>query len=204
METSNEDKNPGEDRSQIAKYVLIGSTGLLALYSLSFLFIKPTGDTAEKIFTTMIPVVSTWVGTVLAFYFSGENFKKANESVSKLIGQVVDEKLKNIKVEEVMIPFSSMVKVTLTQADPKGSTLNLEKNMLSLLDERITRIPVLDHNNIGKYIFHESALYRFFHSSEGNTPDKNNLTLADILNNQQLSDFASKTIAYVNKNATHF
>ena len=38
----------------------------------------------------LLPVMATWVGTVLAFYFGGENFESASKQVRASNAQLVD------------------------------------------------------------------------------------------------------------------
>lgn len=56
---------------------------------------------------TFLPLWGTWIGTVLAFYFSKDNFESASRSYQQIIGRLnPDEKLSRLVVKEVMIPFN--------------------------------------------------------------------------------------------------
>ena len=62
-------------------------------------------ETAKTLMATVLPLFGSWVGTVLAFYFSRENFEAANRSVAALVKQITpEEKLQSIPVKEVMLP----------------------------------------------------------------------------------------------------
>lgn len=85
-------------RGRIAPLVLsIGSIAIVALAAalmISFVLLSyqqayqsalvPKIDTLlTGVFSTVLPVVATWVGTVLAFYFGSENFRQAAQSNAK-------------------------------------------------------------------------------------------------------------------------
>jgi hypothetical protein len=88
-------------RGRIAPLVLaVGTIAIVALalaLIISFVIMAskepPNGPVASKIdtllttvFTTVLPVVATWVGTVLAFYFGSENYRQAAESTRAALG----------------------------------------------------------------------------------------------------------------------
>ncbi len=60
-------------------------------------------DTARLIFTSMLPLFGTWVGTVLAFYFVRENLEAATESTLRLSGAFSSSDL----VTKAMIPLAA-------------------------------------------------------------------------------------------------
>ena len=65
-------------RFLIAVGVLVASFG--GVFILSAVLIVNSAEEAEMqrlVFTTVLPLIGTWVGTVLAFYFSRENFESA-------------------------------------------------------------------------------------------------------------------------------
>ena len=43
---------------------------------------------ATQVLSTVLPVIGTWIGTILAFYFGKENFETAAKSVGDLAKQV--------------------------------------------------------------------------------------------------------------------
>jgi len=63
-------------------------------------------ESTQLVFTAVLPLVGTWVGTVLAFYFAKENFEAASRATKEILG--IDEKLKSILVSTVMIPISKI------------------------------------------------------------------------------------------------
>jgi hypothetical protein len=47
------------------------------------------GETAKDLLTMLLPVVGTWVGTVLAFYFGKEQLEAANRTVDDGVPLIV-------------------------------------------------------------------------------------------------------------------
>jgi len=101
-------------RSRIAPLVLsIGSIAIVVLAAalivafaiLAYVTPQSLGSKVDTlltgVFTTVLPVIATWVGTVLAFYFGSENFRQAAQSTREALGQLAPKK----KITDVMIPY---------------------------------------------------------------------------------------------------
>src|SRR3954462_11715499 len=71
-------------------------------------------DMAQLVFSSVLPLLGTWVGTVLAFYFARENLKAATESTLALSGRTDT----GTPVTEVMIDASTWTAYDLGPADP--------------------------------------------------------------------------------------
>ncbi len=202
----------GKDRKQIAISVLIVSAGLLVSVCIVFISFggsdSKSGDASEKAFTTLIPLIGTWIGTVLAYYFSGENFQRATDSVARLASQVADERLRSVSAADAMISMDAAVVVRLTAATPDGSNINLKTQVVDLLSDRITRLPVLDAQGKVVFVLHESIIFRFISEKTlamiqaGQQVDISTLTLKDLLDHDEVRNFVSRTIAFVQKDAS--
>lgn len=107
----------------------------------------------KELFAVLLPVIGTWVGTVLAYYFSKENFEAASRSVNELVGRVIstDEKLQELKVSDIMLQpkdFTPMI-VENHEAYQKTKILELLNLMAKTSSERI---PFLEKGTL-KFIF---------------------------------------------------
>jgi hypothetical protein len=75
-----ESSRASRDRRHIAFGVLIASGAVLIVICGTFIWVGAEqggrSRAAEMAFATLIPLIGTWVGTVLAYYFSGENFQR--------------------------------------------------------------------------------------------------------------------------------
>jgi hypothetical protein len=66
----------------------------------------------QLIFSSVLPLLGTWVGTVLAFYYSKENFQAATQGTLDLV-KSVGQRLDTTKAGEKMMPRASIIGVSL-------------------------------------------------------------------------------------------
>jgi len=124
-------------RGKIGPMVLaIGSMAIVVLalaliISFAVLAYANSGQLTTKVdvlltnvFTTVLPVVATWVGTVLAFYFGSENFRQAAESTQKALSGTLAPKK---KITDVMIPYERVARLNAeNEADAEESLTMLD------------------------------------------------------------------------------
>lgn len=65
-------------------------------------------DNNQWVFASLLPLFGTWVGTVLAYFFSKENFKAASEASENLI-RIAGQKLHDTPIFKAMIPFNKII-----------------------------------------------------------------------------------------------
>lgn len=58
--------------------------------------------TAQLLLSALLPLFGTWVGTVLAFYYTKENFEAASKGTLDLV-RAVSQRLRSIAVAEKMM-----------------------------------------------------------------------------------------------------
>ncbi|MFC1836242.1 hypothetical protein ACFL2Q_16240 [Thermodesulfobacteriota bacterium] len=164
------------DRNTVAIVVLIVAGGSILAFAISVLFIDETK--AMTIFNSLLPVLGTWVGTVLAFYFSKENFQAANESMTNMARQVTSQTgTGGVRiVREMMIPRKSMMVHPFK--DSKSGTLDemADKILIDTLLEfcktrQVNRVPVLDKDDKPIAMIHKRYLdeYRGLPETEKKT-----------------------------------
>src|SRR5208283_5460366 len=115
-------------RDWLATIVIVVS--LVAVMVLTAVAIHFDTKEAKDILSMILPMVGTWVGTVLAFYFGKEQLEAATRSVTAIARELTpDEKLKSIRVTEKMIPRSDAFVVTQDPAQLKllDAVADLEK-----------------------------------------------------------------------------
>src|SRR3954471_18215413 len=72
--------------------------------------VKSRADTSRLVFSSVLPLFGTWVGTVLAFYFARENLAAATtatQSVTESALRLTQRLRPDAPVPEVMIQRSS-------------------------------------------------------------------------------------------------
>jgi hypothetical protein len=162
------DQNHSEDKSLRQRYWLamtvlgVSAAGIIGLAFIglcSTCFEWERKDLFDKIFAALIPLFGTWVGTILTFYFTRENFDAANRSMQQMVKQLTpDERLKSIAVKTAMIPRNKMVVQTV--ADNNDAAVHFDA-LQAMLRPPVTRIPVLNSDDSPRYVVHESMIYKF-------------------------------------------
>jgi hypothetical protein len=144
--------------------ILVGGAAIIAA------FYEPQGQrvsSVKDILSILLPVISAWIGTVIAYYFTKENFKSATDSTTKLFRQftTVEEKLRSITAREVMIDIDKATKLVMKK-DRKESDIKLIKDIIEGKldkdkDSKRNRLPILDYKMCPKYIVHRSTINEF-------------------------------------------
>ncbi len=125
-----------------------------------------TNAALQSLYSTFLPLIGTWMGAVIAFYFGKENFDAANKNVQELVQKIVtsEDKLKSIKVSDpnVMITLGNISdnKDIRTKSDPN---ILIEKDLLGFFDvnKNIERLPIMDSSFVVRYILHKSLITDF-------------------------------------------
>lgn len=131
--------------------------GILVFHSVSTAG-KEDDEASKWVFNATIPLIASWIGTVLAFYFGRENFESATDRILQLNKESLDD----IPVEQMMIAKKTMLNIVYKEE----KTFNLANKELTTIQEIIElyksngkdRIPVLDENSYPKYILHVTTL----------------------------------------------
>ncbi len=184
----------------LAVSVFWGSAGGLILISLAVIVAAAlgspeTGKASEKVFSAVFPLFGTWVGTVLAFFFSRQNFESANQSMQGVVDRLSpDDRLRATPVKDAMISRDKMVVVTVTGDD--DGTVSVA-DLRSKLTATVTRVPVLNDNGTARYIVHESVIYRYI----ADHPPTADGTLANLVQDAAIGPML-KRFAYVAVNGT--
>lgn len=212
-------------RGSIASKVLVYGTvvlGILAaiIIGTGIVLIYNAGNDDTKIdkavnlltnvFYSLLPVVATWVGTVIAFYFGKANFEAANQSAKDFFSAITSEqKLRGIKVsdKEVMINFTEIKYFNHTSDEEVGKT-KVSTLIKFMIDKKVTRLPFITPERAIKYCIHRSVFDKFISSLALNKPDVNikeqvfnDFLATDI---DEIKNYISSGIIYANEDATLF
>ncbi len=196
-------KETGEPKGRYNLALLIlgwGIFGITALGVVAIIF-SATYSNQENVFNSvkdilaiLIPVISAWVGTVLAFYFSRENFESASDKSRELYQQFSSskEKLQSILAKDVMISIKDVVFYTL---DKKATQVFLKKDLkTNYLDKhKRNRLPILDNNMIVRYMLHRSIIDQFIDEKADEGTARDILTLQDMLNANEYKEMITNS-----------
>jgi len=191
--------------------VVVAVLGVVGL-GVTALAMKSTGpsdslfERIKYVSATILPLLASWVGTVLAFYFSKENLAAATQSVTELTKTISSmDKLKSVPVAQKMRPLAA---ITFEQLDPgKEDTVLLA----ALLKKYVTieRIIILDTKGVVRFLIYKSMIERYISQfatglvkpKSGHTIDQ--LTLADLLDSSDdLRRFFTTSFGFVPLSAT--
>ena len=137
-------------KDQFAIWVMI-VTGAILLIATVLILVFNGEAMDEKVYFALLPMLGTWIGTIIAFYFGKENFNAASNMFKKLTPDVLDD----VKVKQIMIAFKTMV--TKSFDDIKEMKISELTMFLTNIDK--SRLPVL-HEGRPKYIIHESLFLK--------------------------------------------
>lgn len=188
MRTNNNDPN-WITRNRLAIGILILAGIALAALVVTAICVNP--QNAMNIVNIILPVISSWVGTILAFYFSNENFEAANQQVREsnkqmreLVQQFTPEERASLPVSSIMRLFTDTVYFQFTQLK-SDQNIQLTEILKIFQEKGISRLLIIDESNLAKYMIHQSSINKYIVSMYGNKED----TLAQFITNQQKSGF---------------
>ena len=153
----------------IASIIIIGGIVIL------FISYNNKGTDLEKqnaqnlitnIFYSLLPVISTWVGTVIAFYFGKENFKVASDSLNQLVNKITPDQFKSISVKQVLIDSETMTKFQ--SKDPLNLKLEDLIPCFSSSNDK-SRLPIVDNENKPFFILHKDEYLKLISDKENNS-----------------------------------
>ncbi len=207
----NTPKESKTGNNQIQNWLAIGivSLSITAVSLLAGLAIVNTEEKDERVETTqmvlvaVLPLLGSWVGTVLAYYFSKENLEAATRSVSELSQQLtVREILAAVLVKDKMIRKSNMFFKKLPANNLKLTELLDE---LELIDKGL-RIPILTIEDHPSLMIHRSVIDKYLADQARKVqplPNLDTLTVQNLLDDDpQLKILAETSFGVVRENAT--
>jgi hypothetical protein len=179
----------------------ITAVSIIGVVVLAAIMVIKGSTQAQFVLATVLPVIGTWVGTVLAYYFSRENLEAATRSVTAIARQLTpEEKLKSKAAKDVMIPKDQMFFVR-----GPAATVNLVKALADLEQaDKGSRVPVLDKGDLPLYVVHRSTIDRFLveKARASPAPGLGTHTLQDMLTDAQIKPLLESSFATVNESAT--
>jgi hypothetical protein len=217
------DKSQGDTgfRITLAKTVtawaliaILAMAGLIILVAAISALYQPSPEKMEKFFDiskyvlgVLLPVIGAWVGTVLAFYFGQGSFEAASRSAANLVRQLSPrEKLQAKAAGQAMMKINDVT----TFKIPSDKT-EADITMRKLIDEGFEkdkshprqRLPILDPKGRGKYVLHRSTIDAFV-APKKRPPDvdESTLSLKDLLEDQKMKDYISKSFLPLGPDAT--
>ena len=156
-------------RDVIGLLMLLFSAVILGILIVNtFNIISSTKDqfsSIKEVFGILLPVIGTWVGTIMAYYFSKENFEAASQNVSDLVKHVTstEEKLREVKVTEVMTSPENFPYKTIDKSNKiEESDIKILELIFLMDNANSERYPILEKDTLKFiFLFYRSTLERF-------------------------------------------
>jgi hypothetical protein len=166
------------NRNRTMLTLIIVSSGILLIALLALIIILLANETekfesAKWVFNAIIPLIASWIGTVIAFYFGRENFESATRSAMALTRETLDD----IQVENIMINVKTIVYRKIDQAEDTKSLLSSIISLYKDIDK--DRIPIFSASLNPRYIIQKSTMIDYINSKQDKKAD---LSLKDMIN----------------------
>ena len=194
------------ETGQIAKWVLSVSGGGIMVISIVVLVgawktPEKFDDISQRVFNALLPLLGTWVGTVLAYYFSSKNFESASQSVERMVNLTTEQKLGKLAVDKEMLRLDQITVFKIPQGKAEKDVFL--KDLRPQLGGKITRLPILTDAGAVKYIIHQSGLFKFIadQALAGKAGQIDALTLEDLVKDAVIGNWVAN-IAFVSEQST--
>ena len=181
---ANDNQTVDKARSWMGSIVVLSTLISILVMTLVIVYVtseKQRGEAAENVLYAVLPMFGSWVGTVLAYYFSKDNFEAANQSVRELTRYVTSrEKLSATLVKDTMIRKDE---IFFKRLPTDQINLNL---LLGELEQagKGNRIPVLNDQDHPVYMMHRSMIDKYLADKARDNPqsvDVTTLTLENLM-----------------------
>ncbi|MEB3335091.1 MAG: hypothetical protein VKP70_08915 [Cyanobacteriota bacterium] len=184
-------RNPFPERNGIAIGILVVSALVIAV--LAGVAIRADTTNALTIFNITLPVIASWVGTVLAFYFGRENFEAANSQMRQLINKLTPEERALAPISEIMRAISDTTRYQLESAD-QATRLEL-KILREKFSDSTTRLPVIGPDFTPRFLIHASKIDKYL--AEGGKETDTLQAFIDQMSNDNLAFDAGRGFVLV-------
>jgi hypothetical protein len=172
-------QNPDTSTRKWLAISVVGAS-IIAIVAISATAIALAGssraDTSRLVFSSVLPLLGTWVGTVLAFYFARENFQAATESALRVAGIEAAT-----PITQVMIREADFVAYDVGPNEQVNEVpLRTVRDRMQALVPPSRRLPIRNASGAVLYVIHDSTLTAYA-DSVGQTTATLDKTIGDLL-----------------------
>ncbi|NJN92251.1 MAG: hypothetical protein HC878_19055 [Leptolyngbyaceae cyanobacterium SL_5_14] len=176
-----------DSRTALAFAITLFSILGITITSIAYISISEPGDdrsrAAERVFSSVLPLYGTWVGTLLAYYFAKENFDSATKNTVALSQIPLSNQSNNL--DSILV--SAAISTRFLFEEDLSRPLQDVKETLLRNDRK--RLPILRQGSILFFL----AYYEDLDAHNTSNP---NQTLNDFI---QASPDKNKPVAFVGK-----
>jgi hypothetical protein len=137
-------------------------------------------EMTRLVFAAVVPLIGTWVGTVLAYNFSRENFEAAAQATKDTYAAVAGLSTET-PVVQVMLPVSKIVSPPPVSDDAAARALELKDLHRLMTDRNVTRLPLFTPAGVVLYVIHDADINGHALRHGLTAPDFDDKTVDDLL-----------------------
>lgn len=163
----------------VSGIVISGLCAITAIVAVGFKDTENVAKAARDILTILLPVIGTWIGTVLAFFFGRENFEAGARETRLTLGQRLDS-----KAMEAAIPVDKIKSIDVAD-DAAAKALTLDKIDIHLKAIGFARTPIFTTSKLPLYVVHRQPLDSFLAQQAKANKPLTGLTLKDLLDSTE-------------------
>jgi predicted transcriptional regulator len=148
----------GITRNTIANFVVLSSIAGILLISVIIIYStdERVNERAQLVFNAVLPLLATWVGVILAFFFSKDNLEASNKVVESLRDRITSPApVPPALAEAFMTPRDRLV----LSSNPPST--DLEEIVKRLQDVGAEHLPILNDADILQRLARIDDLERF-------------------------------------------
>jgi hypothetical protein len=197
------DAEKPRSKEALALVVLIFS--IVAISALGITIVCTKAEGAQTVMNAVLPLFGSWVGTILAYYFSKENLAAATDSVARMARQLTpQEKLQQTPARDKMIPKDKIHFESVTAATPAAQIKLMDVLSRLVAANKGWRIPFFNGDGVPLYVIHRSLIDKFLTDNAISAAplDPATLTIQDLLNNPEMKGKADRSFSTVREDAT--
>ncbi len=165
-------QSDGSSRNWLALGVVIFGFASITILAVVAIINPSSNSNGMTILNMVLPVVATWIGTVLAFFFGRANFESANLQVQQLVDRVQQTppgQRAQVNVTVIMRRIPDITSLVI----PAGKSEHDFKlsDLYSQFSDTISRLPVIDADSKPKYMIHQSSIDSYLANEKNASKD---------------------------------
>lgn len=165
-----------KNKFSLASILLYYSLAAITLLSIAAIFADP--KQAKEILAMVLPVISAWVGTVLAFYFGKDNFESANIQAREMMAKLSPKERESSLIISIMRQVRNITSYQISSST-NINQIKLEQ-FIPLYKGFVSRLPILNDADVPLYMLHKSSIDRYLGAG-----GKSDNSLQELVEHQQ-------------------
>lgn len=143
--------------------IAISIVGVCAISWVALVYVGPDQrpEMSRLVFASVLPLLGTWVGAVLAFYFSRDNLQAGSQTTLAAVQTAQAHLSSNTAAADAMIPYESIRPRQDTDDLPSALALPLSNLAAEMGAAGNARIPVFDRNRVALLVVHQPDIDRY-------------------------------------------